>query len=67
MYRPPPCLEIDSVDLKLNTNPFKSEKVIGYYSIYLTRYYLAGKSKNEGVKNNITKIEFKGKFKPCEK
>jgi hypothetical protein len=59
--------DVDSVDLKLNSNPFNSEKVIGYYSIYLTQYYLAGKLKNEGVKDDITKREFKGKFKPCEK
>ncbi|WP_425075957.1 hypothetical protein [Psychroserpens sp. S379A] len=58
--------EIDSVDLKLNSNPFNSEKVIGYYSIYLTQYYLAGKLKKEGMKDDITKLEFRGKFKPCK-
>ena len=58
--------KVDSVDLKLNSNPFDSKKIVGYYSIYLTQSYSAGKLKEQGVKDEIIKREFKGKFKTCE-
>jgi len=58
--------EVDSVDLKLNSNPFNSKKIIGYYSIYLTQNYFAKKLKDQGVKDEVIKREFKGKFKTCD-
>lgn len=57
---------VDSVDLKLNSNPFKSQTIIGYYSIYLTQNYFAGELKEIGVKDQITTREFKGKFRTCK-
>jgi hypothetical protein len=58
--------KVDSVNLKLNSNPFNSKKIIGYYSIYLTQNYFAGELKEQRVKDEIIKREFKGKFKTCE-
>ncbi|WP_298552021.1 hypothetical protein [uncultured Algibacter sp.] len=55
--------KVDSVDLKLNSNPFNSKKIIGYYSIFLTQNYFAGELKKQGAKDEIFKREFKGKFK----
>lgn len=55
--------KVDSVDLKLNSNPFNSVKLIGYYTIYLTQNYFAGELKKQGVKDEIIKREFKGNLK----
>ena len=59
--------KVDSVDLKLNSNPFNSKNIIGYYSIFLTQNYFAGELKKQGGKDKIFKREFKGKFKTFEK
>jgi len=59
--------KVDSVDLKLNSNPFNSKNIIGYYSIFLTQNYFAGELQEQGDKDEIFKREFKGKFKAFEK
>ena len=61
--------KINRVELKLNSDPFKSNNIIGYYTVYMTEYYKAGDIlKIEGVKDEQFEREFKGKFNTtCDK
>lgn len=55
--------KIDEIELKLNSDPFKSNKLIGYYKVYMTGYYKAGDIlEKEGVKDEQFQRTFKGKF-----
>jgi hypothetical protein len=61
--------KIDKIELKLNSDPFKSNKIIGYYKVYMTGYYKAGDIlEKEGVKDEQFERTFKGKFNTtCDK
>ncbi|MFI0431225.1 hypothetical protein [Mariniflexile sp. HMF6888] len=60
---------INRVELKLNSDPFKNNSLIGYYTFYMTGHYKAGEIlKKEGVKDEIFNREIKGKFNTnCKK
>jgi hypothetical protein len=54
----------DSVDLKLNANPFNSKELTGYYTLYMKNFFKAGEFlKKQGMKDEIFDKEFSGKFR----
>jgi len=61
--------QIDRIKLKLNSDPFNSKNLIGYYTLYMTGDYKAGDIlEKEGVKDEQFERVFKGKFNiMCDK
>jgi len=56
--------KIDKANMTLDSNPFLKENVIGYYTVTMTIHYkVTGIDKEQGLKDEIVKRKFKGKFK----
>ena len=55
---------VEKAILSINTNPFESSQIVGYYTLQIRKEFSAGKIlKKEGVNDTVTFDIFNGKFK----